>query len=185
MAPSGLIAIFASLLLLSALPSISQAQNADPICGDLTGAAFGQCTAAVAVGCDGSANQPAGCTRIAENFTRLTGTVPPWELGTCSCFTYDEIVADVDAHKAVGDSLFWCENSSSTAEGFGIYNGGSCTGRTVHPEFSAGVLKDALNEILGACSNHGVSLKLVTPGEPEACLATVKKAAADTNLPTL
>jgi hypothetical protein len=54
----------------------------------------------------------------------------------------------------------------------------------VHPEFGAGVIRDATNEVLGTCANHGSSVKLATLGEPEACLATVKKAAADTNLPT-
>ena len=173
---SRLFAALASLLLLSALPIISQAQNADPICAQLTGAAFGQCTAAVAVGCDGSANQLAGCTRIAENFARLTGMAPPWELGTCSCFTYDEIVADIKAHNAVGDSLFWCGTTSS---------GGDCIIRKVQPEFAANLINDPTNEVLGTCANHGSPVKLATLGEPEACLATVRKAAADTNLPTL
>lgn len=177
---SQIFAVLASLLLPAALPSISQAQNTDPICSDLSGAAFGQCTAAVAVGCDGTANQPAGCTRIAENFTRLTGTAPPWELGSCSCYTYEDIVSDVRVHVASGESLVWC----ATATSFIIQKGKGCELRTATPEFGAALVDKAGTEVVGTCINHGPVQKLFTPGEPEACLATIKKAAADTNLTT-
>lgn len=82
---SKLVLLLASTLLtLSALHTTAQAQDA--VCAGLTGAAFGQCTAAVNVGCDGSATQPAGCTRIAKTFTRLSGQPAPWVIGKCSCY---------------------------------------------------------------------------------------------------
>jgi hypothetical protein len=77
------ISIALILFLATVWSTRSWGQNADPICAGLTGAAFGQCTAAVAVGCDGSVDQPTGCKKISENYTRLTGESPPWELGSC------------------------------------------------------------------------------------------------------
>lgn len=92
MKTSKLVLLLASTLLtLAALHTTAQAQDA--VCTGLTGAAFGQCTAAVAVGCDGSITQPAGCTKIEGNLTRLTGETAPWVIGPCSCYSYDEALS--------------------------------------------------------------------------------------------
>jgi len=78
------------------LTFIGGAAAESPICAGLTGAAFGQCTAAVAVGCDGSIDQPNGCARIEKNFTRLSGESAPWVLGTCACYTLEEVTEVIE-----------------------------------------------------------------------------------------
>ncbi len=47
----------------------------------LTGAEFGMCTAAIAVGCDIPENggHPE-CIRIANNYQRITGVPPQWDI---------------------------------------------------------------------------------------------------------
>jgi hypothetical protein len=71
--------------------------NADPRCQGLSGAAFGMCAAAIAVGCDGE-TVAAGCERIEDNFTQITGEVPPWTpLPKCPCgdiATFKDILVD-------------------------------------------------------------------------------------------
>ncbi len=52
--------------------------NADPRCEGLSGAAYGMCISAIAIGCDDPDTTIPGCTQIEENFTRITGEPPTW-----------------------------------------------------------------------------------------------------------
>lgn len=71
-------AIFMVGMVLSAGYAIVAASPAnDPRCQGQTGAAYGMCTAAIAVGCHLDATKP-GCDKITENFRVITGQVPPW-----------------------------------------------------------------------------------------------------------
>lgn len=75
--------IFMVGMVLSAGYAIVAASPAnDPRCQGQTGAAYGMCTAAIAVGCHLDATNP-GCDKITENFTKITGQVPPPWLSSC------------------------------------------------------------------------------------------------------
>ena len=79
-----IIKIFVSLAVL-VIGSIASANpTTDPRCEGQTGAAFGLCSAAIAMGCDNAETALPGCARIAENFTRITDKAPPWNVGTCT-----------------------------------------------------------------------------------------------------
>jgi hypothetical protein len=95
---TGLIVL--SFIVISTVFFPSQAVTATPVdnpqCDGLTGAAFGLCAAATAVGCDGSDTQAPGCTQIAEQFTQITGETPPWTLPPCPCGTANDFVAYLD-----------------------------------------------------------------------------------------
>jgi hypothetical protein len=71
------------------------AGNSDPMCEGLRGAAFGLCTAALAVGCDDPALgcDSSACAHLEDNFRRTTGDEPPWtQPGCChnsDCFEGD------------------------------------------------------------------------------------------------
>ena len=62
----------------------------DPRCHGLSGAAFGMCAAAIAVGCDDPATTKPGCVTIEENFTQITGEEPPWTVA-CPCWNADDL----------------------------------------------------------------------------------------------
>jgi len=53
--------------------------NDDPRCEGLSGAAFGMCASAIAIGCDDPNVQISGCDKITENYTKITGAPPPWD----------------------------------------------------------------------------------------------------------
>jgi len=61
------------------------------LCNFFTGAAHGLCQAAIAVGCDGTANEPAGCAAIADNFTTITGETPFWT-DPCPCGSASDFI---------------------------------------------------------------------------------------------
>ena len=61
------------------------------LCKFFTGAAHGLCKAAIAVGCDGTANEPAGCAAIADNFTTITGETPFWA-HPCPCGSASDFI---------------------------------------------------------------------------------------------
>ena len=166
------------------------AQNADPICAELTGAAYGQCTAAVAVGCDGSATQPAGCVKIAENFTRLTGATPPWELPTvsCPCFSLDSAIADIEAHLASGQSLVWYTGfvSSGVDEWFGTYVKNNLG--ELFPDYYVGRAFIHTSSDQSFCLVHPSDvfeerIFLNLSEEGESCIRTLRIAASKTGIP--
>jgi hypothetical protein len=63
---------------------IAIAADNDPRCEGLTGAAFGLCKAAIAVGCDDPEVTKPGCTKVEENFMQITGSEPPWTQPVCT-----------------------------------------------------------------------------------------------------
>jgi len=75
----------------------------DPRCVGLSGAAYGLCSAAVAIPCDGAPKQPRGCARIAARFQEITGDPPPWLARLCSSNT-DCTVTEYCV-KPIGDCL--------------------------------------------------------------------------------
>lgn len=86
----------------------------DPRCHGLSGAAFGMCAAAIAVGCDDPATPKPGCEKIAENFTQITGKEPPWEV-SCPCWSTEDLnIASTEyagfycREMTVPDGIFVC-----------------------------------------------------------------------------
>ena len=59
--------------------AIAGGPQGDPRCEGLSGAAYGLCSAAVAIGCDDTTISDSGCNKIGENFIQVTGSPPPWE----------------------------------------------------------------------------------------------------------
>lgn len=72
----------------------------ESICDGLTGAAWGLCNAyCEAMDCDSSspeANDQA-CTRVLENFERITGALPPCEEPVCS----EEDISECGGHERI------------------------------------------------------------------------------------
>lgn len=64
------------------------AQTSDEDCAGTMGAGFGLCTAASHLGC-GTESEKNGnaCTKIEDNFVKITGEMPPWMVPACPCFT--------------------------------------------------------------------------------------------------
>ena len=165
----------------------ASAQNADPICAGLTGAAFGQCTAALAVGCDGSATQPTGCTKISENFTRLTGATPPWEPPTlpCSCFALNTVITDTEAHLASGQPMVWYrEQNIFQEDSFGIFRKEVINNVGVlFPDFTAAQFKEAGSFGFGACVVHEMETFGLSVDEIRPCIKILRIAASVTGIP--
>ncbi len=82
-----IVGVLAAVFYLSSV-AIAAGPNTDPRCVGLTGAAFGLCQAATAVGCDDPATQNPGCASIEDNFTQMTGENPPWLAPLCPCSEY-------------------------------------------------------------------------------------------------
>ena len=95
-----------SVVAFSGLVFSGLSYSADPICKGLTGAAFGQCQSAVAVGCDGTETQSKGCARIQENFEKIVGEEPPWKVGTCPCGSVEAYIDIIDADIKAGYNPF-------------------------------------------------------------------------------
>jgi hypothetical protein len=71
----------------------------DPNCEGLTGAAFGLCASAAALGCDDSTTK-LGCEKIDETYFTITGDIPPWS--ACPCFslgTVNSVVYDLRVYE--------------------------------------------------------------------------------------
>jgi hypothetical protein len=75
-------ALVAASLLLAAGTAAAN-PNADPRCASLSGAAYGLCIAALAVGCDDPETEKRSCAKLAANFRRITGEEPPWTEPVC------------------------------------------------------------------------------------------------------
>lgn len=82
-------------------------KNAEATCEGFTGAAFGLCQAAYAVGCDDPNNQSPGCTKIETQFSNITGDTPPWSLPPCPCGTSSDFITIFNPY-SVGE--LWCGN---------------------------------------------------------------------------
>jgi len=83
------VGVLAALFYLSSV-AIAAGPDTDPRCEGLTGAAFGLCQAATAVGCDDEATRTPGCAEIEDSYTQITGNTPPW---LCPCSeTYQSAV---------------------------------------------------------------------------------------------
>lgn len=102
--------LFSAAIYFIGIASYAEAQkpNTDPRCKGLTGAAYGMCVSAIAIGCDDPENAPQGCTQIEDNFTQITGESPPW-VSLCPEASY---------YKMVVDYLL--------QQGASFFNGGSC-----------------------------------------------------------
>lgn len=78
------------------------AQTSDEDCAGTMGAGFGLCTAASHLGC-GTESEKNGnaCTKIEDNFVKITGEMPPWLASpTCPCFTAEDLMDVADARIA-------------------------------------------------------------------------------------
>ena len=98
----GFIAAISLTLGIGSIVNTASAQSAE--CSGLSGAAFGLCTAANAVECDGSDFDAMGCDRIEARFEEITGTTPPWTLPACSCGTTADFIAHVEDSEATSIS---------------------------------------------------------------------------------
>ena len=80
------LALLATLPLAASTPD-GQTPSEETVCDGQTGAAYGLCTAyCEAMDCDSPAPHasPTACSRVAENFTRITGLPLPCDV-TCPC----------------------------------------------------------------------------------------------------
>jgi hypothetical protein len=103
---TGQLTLALTFALFMAAPGNAQDTNAQ--CAGLSGAAYGQCTAAVSVQCDGSATQPAGCEKIEQRFTAITGEPVPWiPAGTCPCYTADSLTAHINGILTAELNVAW------------------------------------------------------------------------------
>ena len=172
------IASFAVLFINVTLIGDAAAEN--PICAGWKGAAFGQCTAAVAVGCDGSINQPKGCAKIEENFTRLSGESAPWVIGPCSCYSFDEAVFFLNESLLAGEALSWSfttRNNPRTGEPFSKFFEVGVNAR-IHPYFSSELIfEPSLGGAFGTCGNFAIlDRPLYSAEEANSCWAAVTSA---------
>lgn len=98
-------------LLFAAWPTVSAAQASSALCAGYTGAAYGQCVGAAAVGCDGTATEPKGCANLAQLFETLTGNSPPWDTtrptDACPCFSKESLRALFAGVEATGGEIRW------------------------------------------------------------------------------
>jgi len=183
----------ASVIALCVLFLSESSLSADPICKGLTGAAFGQCQAASAVGCDGTETQPKGCSRIEENFKKIVGQVPPWKLGSCPCGTvdaYTEIIkADLGAgFKPVGEIRDHEEIGSGNpytiiAVGHDFISTDPLI-LDLHaaPFFSFYPRYSSDQWAKQTCGTFGTSLYSLSDEEATYCVATILKAITDTGI---
>ncbi len=74
--------IFAAALLTIGLFPANAAPPDTSVCDGQKGAAWGLCRAGVAIGCDVDSSQN-GCTSVAEQFEKVAGSPPPWEIIRC------------------------------------------------------------------------------------------------------
>jgi len=138
-----------------------------PHCAGSTGAAYGLCLAATHLGCGTEAEtNPQACSRIEENYLRITGSMPTW-LVTCPCF-------DSELIQQQGE-ITQCEIQTSAIPDGGSFawNGGfGCTGTacTGGNELSCGIGPIGLDLII---------VSPITPEENETCLAQIIGACAD------
>ena len=80
------------------------AQTSDEDCAGTMGAGFGLCTAASHLGC-GTESEKNGnaCTKIEDNFVKITGEMPPWLASpTCPCFTAEDLMEVGDGRTSCG-----------------------------------------------------------------------------------
>jgi len=90
---SALVFICVATIGAASTPVLAKGPSRDAACAGLSGAAFGVCQAAIAVGCDGTANQPTSCINIQTKYTQLTGDpTPPWTMPPCPCGTSEDFV---------------------------------------------------------------------------------------------
>ena len=98
------------LLILSFAGMSSKALAQSGNCVGLSGAAYGLCLSANAVGCNGTDTQPPGCTQIETRYTEITGETAPWTLPPCPCgdpsrfveVIKDSGAAEIDCHTISG-----------------------------------------------------------------------------------
>lgn len=73
---------------LAITPGVRAAAPDFSICEGLSGAAWGLCRAGVAAGCADDSGNSRACREIEDQYTDVTGLVPPWDAppqATCSC----------------------------------------------------------------------------------------------------
>jgi hypothetical protein len=83
LAESTSLAAFAALIVIG-VGAGAAGPNGDPRCEGLSGAAYGMCSAAIALGCDDPETVGPGCEQVENNFTNITGETPPWTEVVCS-----------------------------------------------------------------------------------------------------
>ena len=177
-----------AVLFLYSVPSLfTSAWGQDATCNGLKGAAFGQCTAALAVGCDGKETQAPGCKKIEENFARVTGESAPWVTGFCSCYTYDEVYQYLADGPLYGYATSYRLSTVLSLSGEPI-------GKRIeipddldpHPVFGAELYSPeytAKTKVFGACANFKIRYKsLFTADEASACWANIAVAVDRLNI---
>lgn len=148
--------------------AVIAAPTDNPQCEGLTGAAFGLCAAATAVGCDGSETQAPGCENIAEQFTQITGVSPPWTLPACPCGTTNDFISYLDPRGG---------GSECIDKGTVIYINSPVQTFDVFADFPGELIKN------GSCGFAGGAIKYQTTlDETESCALNVKSAASHYNL---
>jgi hypothetical protein len=79
-----LAAIVGSFVILVSAPAGAEDVGSSP-CAALSGAAWGLCSAGIAVGCHEGKGDPRACRRIEENFLRVRGQEAPWIVPPSEC----------------------------------------------------------------------------------------------------
>jgi len=127
----------------------------DPRCDTLSGAAYGMCLSAFAIGCDDPANTNPGCATIADKYFQVTGEIPVWNLPACPCGTAQDMID----YLAAGGGPGSCRDYVDSA--LGIY---AATDYFYYVTASYPVVSNA------KCTLGGVNSMLITPEEAQSCI---------------
>jgi hypothetical protein len=134
--------------------------NTDPRCDGLSGAAYGMCTAAIAVGCDDKTATNPGCDTIEEKFTQVTGETPPWTLPPCPCGTSERMITHLESE----DGPIGCSDEAGRILGIE-------TKAYVNAVFSIYPYQDGSKQ---TCGYNNTSAYSMSDDEANSCLIEVR-----------
>ncbi len=79
-----MLAVVSGLIILASEPARAEGADSSP-CAALSGAAWGLCSAGIAVGCHVGKGDLRACTQIEESFLRVAGREAPWIVPPAEC----------------------------------------------------------------------------------------------------
>lgn len=146
------LAVLAALLPASASTPDGQTPSEETVCDGQTGAAYGLCNAyCEAMDCDSPAPHasPTGCSRVAANYTRITGEPLPCAVD-CPCpETLPLFAAFVDLSVPIAECLITPTIISVSAEN--------------------GQFSNVISAVAGTCSDNGLPFVQLTETEALVC----------------
>lgn len=142
----------------------------NPKCDALSGAAYGMCLSAYAIGCDDKVTANPGCATIASKFSQVTGQTPVWLLPPCPCGAAADFERYLSADGGAGscidkvDAQIIVYGSSPTS----FYHVWS-----MYPAYTGST---------PTCGFNGVSKIALTTDEASSCIAELKSIISQNNL---